>query len=251
MKKILINLNLSLFVIVISMMPRSMSAQAAGMAASVPVDGYVILSNGDTLKGKIKWSLKYVENNPIEIKFTAGNGSVKTFNASEIPGFGNLNYTIVTKKDFDAPSEPELENYESMKSFKKGVPVFLNRLLDGRIKIFQNRSSIGVGGNKVVSMSNYDGIRFSFSSGDGLMIGPSYRTAYKVIKGRTRYLSYFVTKDNGALQKVEKDNFESIFSTLFGDCPAIQEELEKNPDLRSFKNFSLLAEVYNILCKVP
>jgi hypothetical protein len=250
MKKILIILDLFLFVIVTSWLPLRMSAQVAGMAASMPVDGYVILSNGDTLKGKIKWSLKYVENNPIEIKFTAENGYTKTFNASEIPGFGNYNYVKMTKESFDAPFEPELENYESMKSFKKGVPVFLNRLLDGRIKVFQNRSSVGLGGDKEVTISKYDGIKFSFSSGEGLMVGPSYRTDYRVIKGRTRYLSYFVTKDNGALLKIEKDNFDNMFSILFGDCPAIQQELGKNPDLQNFKNFTLLAEVYNQLCKV-
>jgi hypothetical protein len=250
MKKIFSIHNLVLFIIVTSWMPLRMSAQVAGMAASIPVDGYVILSNGDTLKGKIKWSLKYVENNPIEIKFTSENGAVKSFNASEIPGFGNYNYVRMTKEDFDAPSEPELENYESMKSFRKGEPVFLNRLLDGRIKVFQNRSSIGIGGDKVVSISKYDGIEFSFSSGEGLKIGPTYRTAYRVIKGRTRYLSYFVTKDNGALLKIEKDNFDSVFSILFGDCTSIQQELGKNPDLRNFKNFTLLAEVYNQLCKI-
>jgi hypothetical protein len=246
MSKTFISLNLILSVMLTTWMPVRIFAQVNGMAATMPVDGYVILSNGDTLNGKIKWSLKYVENNPVEIKFTAENGSAKVFSASEIPGFGN--YIRMTKRDFDTPLETELENYESMPSFKKGVPVFLNRLLDGRIKVFQNRSSIGQGGDKMETISIFDGLKFSFSRGEGLMIGPTYRTSYRVIEGRTRYSSYFVTKDHGALLKIEKDNFDSIFSTLLEDCPEIQQELGKNPDLRSFKNFMLLAEVYNQLC---
>jgi hypothetical protein len=48
---------------------------APGMASEIPVPGYVILSNGDTLFRKIRWALKYVENNPVEVKFIAENGN--------------------------------------------------------------------------------------------------------------------------------------------------------------------------------
>jgi ABC-type sugar transport system substrate-binding protein len=40
---------------------------APGQAPVLPVPGYVIYSNGDTVWGKLTWSLKYVENNPVEI----------------------------------------------------------------------------------------------------------------------------------------------------------------------------------------
>jgi hypothetical protein len=238
---------LIILIMITVVMPLKLSAQVAGMAAMMAVDGYVVLSNGDTLQGSIKWSLKYVENNPVEIKFTARNGATKIFNASEIRGFGN--YMKAVKKDFDTPEELELENYVSMPSMKKGVPVFLNRLMDGKIIIFQNRSSLGTSSAKVEEHSKIDGISFNFTPGEGLYIGPTYRTSYRIIEGRTRYSSYFVSKANGALIKVEKENYDSLFPSLFGDCPGIEQELLKNPDLRKFKNFTILAEVYNQTCK--
>lgn len=207
-------------------MPVETSAQVEGMP--MPSDGYVILRNGDSLYGRITWRLKYVENNPVEIKFTPENGSTIIYNASEILGF---------------------DDYVSMPSFKKGVPVFLNRLLNGRIKVFQNRSSVVIVNDKVETTTEFDGLEFSYSLEEGLTIGPRFITSSRVIESRTRYSSYFVTKDNGALQKIEKENFESGFSTLFGDCQAIQLELIRNPDLGKFKNFLLLTEIYNQLCK--
>jgi hypothetical protein len=238
---------LIMFIMITIVIPLKLSAQVEGMAAMMAVDGYVVLSNGDTLQGMIKWSLKYVENNPVEIKFTAGNGTTKIFKASEIRGFGN--YMKVVKKDFNTPEELEVENYVSMPSMKKGVPVFLNRLLYGRIIVFQNRSSLGFSSSKVEEHSKIDGIAFNLSPGEGLSIGPTYRTSYRIIEGRTRYSSYFVSKANGALLKIEKGNYDSLFPSLFGDCPGIEKELVKNPDLKKFKNFTIIAEVYNQICK--
>jgi hypothetical protein len=71
---------------------------------------------------------------------------------------------------------------------------------------------------------------------------------YNIVKARSRYLSYLVSKDNGQLVKVDKDYFESNFKDLFGDCQPIGDEIAKNPDLRKFKNFMLLADIYNHLC---
>ena len=232
-----------------SMIPMETSAQGFGTAATMMVDGYVILSNGDTLNGEIRWRLKYVENNPVEIKFTAENGNSKIFKAGEIQGFGN--YIKITKTDFDTPIEFEPEHYVSRPSFKKEIPVFYNRLLDGRIKVFQNRSSLQFGGDKTEEISEFDGLAFSFSRDEGLTIGPTYRTSFRIIEGRIHHSSYFITKDNETLLKVRKENYESVFEGLFDDCPEIIEELVKNPDLRNFKNFMLLVELYNHLCALP
>ncbi len=239
-------LNLILMVIVELLVPTSLSAQY-GMAPNMYVDGYVIQSNGDTLSGRLKWRLKYIENNPVEIKFISDNGVTEIFKASEIPGFGN--YFRLTKEDFDTPAEYQLENYESMPSFKKGIPVFYNRLLDGRIKVFLKRGSNQAGGSTIEEISKIDGIAFEFSGDEGLNIGPSYTTSYRIIEGRPRHSSYYVIKDNEAFIKVKKDNFETVFNNLFEDCPEMQLELEKNPDLLEFKNFMLLVEVYNQICK--
>jgi len=233
-------------VIGVLLVPTTLSAQY-GMAPVMLVDGYVVQSNGDTLIGKLKWRLKYIENNPVEIKFTSDNGATEIFKASEIPGFGN--YIRLTKEDFDTPEEFQLENYVSIPSFKKGIPVFYNRLLDGRIIVFQNRSSNQLGGDKTEEISKIDGIAFDFSSDEGLNIGPSYSTSYRIIEGRVGHSSYYVIKDNEDFIKVKKDNFETVCKSLFEDCPEIQLELEKNPDLLEFKNFMLLVEVYNQICK--
>ena len=246
MTKNKIGSKLFLMVIGVLLVLTTLSAQY-GMAPIILVDGYVIQSNGDTLNGQLKWRLKYVENNPVEIKFTSDNGATEIFKASEIPGFGN--YFRLTKEDFDTPGEFQLENYVSMPSFKKGIPVFYNRLLDGRIKVFQNRSSNQAGGSKTEEISKIDGIAFGFSSDEGLTIGPSYTTSYRIIEGRIRHSSYYVEKNNKTLIKVKKDNFETVYNSLFEDCPEIQLELEKNPDLLEFKNFTLLVEVYNQICK--
>jgi len=218
---------LILVVLGTSCIPLKTSGQVEGMEASMPSDGFVILSNGDTLSGRITWRMKYVENNPVEIKFTPENGPAKIFNASEIRGF---------------------DDYVSMPSFKKGMPVFLNRLIDGRIKVFQNRSSAIYTTDKIETTSEFDGIEFRYSRDEGLTVGPTYKVSSRIIESRTRYSSYFITKDDGDLLKIDKDNFGTGFSTFFGDCPAIQLELDRNPDLRKFKNFMLLAEVYNHLC---
>jgi outer membrane protein assembly factor BamA len=244
MQKKFTMLRLILVVMEIAWIPLKISAQVEGMATIMPGVGYVVLNNGDTLNGRINFRMKYVENNPVEIKFTAEDGSTRIFNAIEIAGCG-----IYPGSDLETSMEQELETYVSMPSLKKGVPVFLNRMLDGRLKVFQNRSSIVTTSQKTETTSEFDGIEFRYSREDGLTIGPTYKTTTRVLEGRTRFSSYYVTKDNGTIFKVDKENFDSIFSTLFENCPGIQLELYKNPDLQKFKNFMLLAEVYNQLCR--
>jgi hypothetical protein len=241
-----------ILLIVMSSLNLKLSAQdeesvPPGQAAVIPVPGYVILSNGDTLRGKIRWALKYVENNPVEVKFTAENGSSKSFNASEIKGFGNQ--VKVWMENNPVAFLMDQENYVSIPSFKKGQPVFMNRLLKGRITVYQNRSAVIIGSTTTITEDpQFDGIRFSFTFGRGLSVGPSYRTDYTIIKGRSRFSSYYVIRNDSAMIKVEKDNYESLFKTLFGDCSAIDQETNKNPDLTKFKNFMLLVEIYNEIC---
>jgi len=213
-----------------------------GISPGVEVYGYVLLNNGDTLKGLIKWRVKYVENNLAEIKFTAKNGNSKIFNASEIHGFGH--YRGLNQKGIESP---ENENYESIPSLKNGTPVFIYRFLDGRIKVFQHRSTKGMFSH-AESSEKIDGISFRFEPGKGLYIGPSYKTSYKIIASRSFFSSYLVSKDNGNLLEVNKNNYDKVIPVLFGDCPRIGKEIEKNPDLAGFKYFMMLAEVYNIIC---
>jgi hypothetical protein len=232
-------------VLYILLFPFSILAQHGSAPTFMYVDGYVFL-DGDTVYGKLKWKLKYVENNPVEIKFESEEGKSNDYNARDITGFGN--YTRVVKEDFDSDLEFELEHYVSMPSYKKGIPVFLNRLLPGKITVFLNRSSSQIGGNEAVEMTEFDGFGFSFSRDEGLQIGPEYRTSYKIIEKRVRFSSFFVLKQNSEMIKLTKKNYDNLFPDLFEDCPEILKEIEKNPDLRKFKNFMLLAELYNQIC---
>ena len=126
----------------------------------------------------------------------------------------------------------------------------MNRLITGRVTVFMNRSSIGTSTSRVETRSRIDGIGFTWAPGEGLIIGPTYRTDYRIIEGRSRYTSYFVVKDGGEMIKVEKENYDPLLDQLFGDCPAMQDEFARNPDLKKFKNFMILTEVYNRLCSL-
>lgn len=227
---------------VILWVPLQLLAQT-GETAPIAGDGYVIMKNGDTLNGRINWRMKYAENNPTEIKFISETGSPQILNAGDISGLA-----IYPRTDYEGHELPQ-ENYVSLPSMKKGIPVFYNRLLDGKLQVYQNRSSVSMTKETSEVTTEFDGIEFRFSKESGLTVGPTYTTSYRIIESRTRYSSYFIIKDHGPFQKIDKDNYDSVFSALFGDCPDIQRELIKNPDLRKFKNFMILTEVYNQLCR--
>jgi hypothetical protein len=220
-----------------------------GSAPILPVPGYVIYNNGDTVWGKLTWALKYVENNPVEIKFTPESGTKQTLHAGDILGFGNQLSAWVGEDENAAKIALPPENYVSVLSFKKKEPVFMNRLISGRITVYLNRSSIGLSTSHIEEKQRIDGIGFTFAPGEGLSIGPTYHYDYRIVEGWSRYSSYFVVKDGGEMIKVMRESYDQMVSSLFGDCPAIQAETDKNPDLLKFKNFMILAEVYDQLCR--
>lgn len=253
MKKYCVFISSVALLFVFSTLPHSLSAQmedfTPGAAPGIAVPGYVVLGTGDTLFGKIRWTLKYVENNPVEIKFTAENGGSRLFNASEIKGFGNR---LVTWADNDPrPIYSGLQDYVSVPSYNKGVPVFMMRLTGGRLTAYLHRGSPQINTVKVEENTRIDGVGFTWNPGEGLSIGPTYTTDYRIIESSTRFTSFYISKDGAAIIKVNKSNYEEVFDNLFGDCPAIGQELEKNPDLKKFRNFMILAEVYNRLCQGP
>jgi hypothetical protein len=218
-------------------------SQTNGAPALSPEKGYIVLLTGDTLHGNINWRMKYVENNPTEVKFVPNSGPTVTYKASDL-----IELTIFPSS-FE-PSDPlPPENYVSLPSMKKGEPVFYNRMINGKLQVLQNRSSVAYTKTVTETNSEFAGIEFTWSKGGGLTIGPYYNVSTRVLESKSRYSSYYISKDNTALVKLDKDNYDAMFSNLFGDCDAIQKELAKNPDLRKFKNFMILAEVYNQLCK--
>ncbi|HLO58142.1 MAG TPA: hypothetical protein VK179_05340 [Bacteroidales bacterium] len=205
-------------------------------------EGLVILHNGDTLHGRVNWRMKYVENNPTEIKFIPDEGSPVIYSASDV------SEVVVFPVDFESSAEMPEEHYLSMPSMKKGSPVFFNCMINGKIAVYQNRSSTVMTNEVSEVTSEFDGIEFRYSKKEGLTVGPVFKVSYNVLESKTRYSSYFVSKNGVRPIKVEKENYENVFSEFFGDCPAIEQEIAKNPDLRKFKNFLILVEVYNHLC---
>jgi hypothetical protein len=206
-------------------------------------EGYIITKDGDTTYGRISWRMKYVENNPSEIKFTTDNGSQEIYNAAAVSGL-----VIYPQTDFEGYEVPAQE-YISLPSVKKQVPVFYNRLINGKLQVYHNRSSTIITKETAAVSTEFDGIEFRYSKETGLTVGPTFKTSYHVIERNTRFSSYYVLWEAEEIQKIDKDTYESFFDTLFGDCMEIQRELEINPGLRNFKNFMILAEVYNQLCR--
>ncbi|MCK5667183.1 MAG: hypothetical protein KAI17_27040, partial [Thiotrichaceae bacterium] len=89
------------------------------------------------------------------------------------------------------------------------------------------------------------GIHFTYSIDGGLIIGPSFKTTTYV---KIWHTSYYIEKDDGELIKIDKNNYEVLWPSLFEDCPEINEEVNLNPDLKEFKNFLLVVRLYNDLC---
>jgi hypothetical protein len=209
------------------------------------MDGFLV-NNGDTLFGSVYMKQKYLDNHPYSLVFTGRDNIKKEYTAGTVAAVGV--YSIPGRNEFGDLQSHSLADYESIPSPKSGGNIFALRLIDGKIKVFQNRSAGTISSSKTMEMTKFDGIGFRFSPEEGLVIGPRFRTSYQVIDEKTRYTSYFIQKDNGAVLKISKDNYEELYPALFDDCPAIKAETDKNPDLKKFKNFMLLVEIYDQLC---
>jgi hypothetical protein len=201
-------------VIFILCMPLGIVAQTIE-SAPMAGNGYVIMKSGDTLSGRINWRMKYTENNPAEIKFIPETGSPQILSAADISGLA-----IYPRTDFEGNEMPQ-ENYVSLPSIKKGTPVFYNRLLDGKLQVFQNRSSVIISKEITEANTVIDGFEFRYSKETGLTVGPAYKTSYRIIESRTRFSSYFIIRDHGAFQKIDRDNYDDLFTSIFSGTSGI------------------------------
>ncbi len=222
--------------------------QSSGMAPIIPVKGFIISKSGDTLHGKIKYK-KMTENFMSVIRFTGSNGKNTIYDAGSVKGMGLKINPINDSDEYTVVLKPFWDIYECKPSPKKQVKVFMNRFINGRIKIFQDRSSMVYGGNTTTTTtSKFNGIYFEFSPREGLYIGPTYIASYGTIASRSWASSYYYEKDNGKITKITKKNFNALWSELFDDCNKIKEEVKNNPDLKKYKNFILIVNLYNQLC---
>jgi len=207
--------------------------------------GCIISQQGDTIYGMVKLKSKFIENNIAEIQFKNSQGNIDSFDAGSIQGFG-IDFSSVFK--MDEPGGNQWDFYESKPAIKKGLLVFMNRFEKGKINVFQNRSSLGLTTTVAKQNSKFDGINFPYSTDEGLRISPSYKVTTTFISSKSWSTSYYFEKNNGGLVKIDKSNYENLWVDLFGDCPDIQIEIVKNPELKNFKNFILLVKVYNSIC---
>jgi hypothetical protein len=201
----------------------------------------VILLNGDTLYGKVNLGTEYVEKYPTEVRFTSGSGTSTTFRASEV------SEAIIYPLYFHS-SEPTPDVYVSLLSVKNRVLVFYKQLLYGKVRVFRNNSSTPVQHEKTETDYQYEGVAFHFSKKEGLTGEPQFNETTRVVESYITYSSYYVSKNNAPFVKVENSNCDVMYPQLFGDCPALDTEVEKNHGLLKFKNFMILAEAYNQLC---
>lgn len=238
-----------LFSVLITVAPLWLKAQPdtymPGFAPGLPVKGYVILDNGDTLTGQVIWRFKYAEHNLSEIRFITDAGENFVFNASDIIGFGEE--PLLWKKENPIARQIKVEDYLSIPSYRRNVQVFMHRLLDGPVTVFQDRTSSVIPLEWLKLNDRIEGVNFSYSPVTGLTVGKGYTTGPAVVRYRSRYNGYFVRKNDGELLRVNKRNFPEMFVTLFGDSPALMDEVAKNPSLKDIKYFMILAEVYNRL----
>jgi len=216
-----------------------------GFSPGIPVNGYVVLDNGDTLHGQVIWRFRYKENNLSGIRFITNDGENYVFNASDIIGFGDD--PLTWKKEDPVPRQIKTEDYLSVPSYRRQNQVFMHRLLDGRLTVFQNRNSSIIALSNLDLNENIEGINFSYSPVKGLKIGDECISKPSVVRYRSRYSSYYIRKDNGELIRVDRKRFAEVFDNIFSDSQVIMDEVEKNPSLKDFKNFMILAEVYNKL----
>jgi len=215
--------------------------ETIGLSSMVAQHGYIILNTGDTIYGKFK-SGKIASGYMSQVILIGQNKEKTHYNAETIMELGiehiiyNDSFKPVNSfwEFFESKSLPKKGNMRLMRPFEKGI-----------ITVFYNSRSSETTLENTVSNGKIDGISFSYSFEDGLIFGP---TTELITSIKTWYSSYYIEKEGGKLTKVNKKNYVSLWPSLFKDCPAIIKEVNKNPELKDFKNFLLIVGIYNQLC---
>ncbi|MEO1049617.1 MAG: hypothetical protein AAFX87_03300 [Bacteroidota bacterium] len=180
------------------------------------VEGYVVSNSGDTLRGKVACLrvAGYVQT----ISLRDGQGKSK-FSASEVLGFTQKRPVLL--KDFSDLTTVD-QNWVYYESHphpkKKGQVVFLQRLMDGRIKVYDNP------------------------------FGAERSSQLSIVQISQKESSYFVKKDGNSLIKLKNKNFDEQLKHLFFDCQRFEGFARDNPKTIKFKKLHYLVEFYNTTC---
>ena len=180
-----------------------------------------------------------------EIKFTDMNDQKTVYKAADLKGMGIKNEYFQADNVDTAPPVYPWDIYEIRPHPKKQTIIFIQRISNGRLKVFINRNSTPIITEKSKKFLN--GISFN-SSEEGLIIEPTY--VVTDIERKCRFTSYYIEKDSNAMFILDKNNYISYWPALFGDCSDIQNEIDGNSDMKKFKNFLIIAELYNSSCSL-
>jgi hypothetical protein len=184
----------------------------------IPVDGYVITLQGDTIYGKVNVSA--MANFVTGITFRPDEGEKTKYSAGEIKGFCQKRNVIVRILDQDITTfDQKWVHYESGNNPKNGKAVFLERLLTGKsIKVYNNPG----------------GLKASTNVGD--------------LKVADKEYSYILVKNGGPAFILKGKNFDEKYKEVFGDCDKFNELIKINPDKKKFKRLGFMVESYNFVC---
>ena len=186
----------------------------------LPVAGYVVTLEGDTLRGKV--AVTGVNNYVTQISFRGPDGADKVkYGPDDLLAFGQKRPDLL--RDFtDLTSvDKEQVHYESKEHPRReGKKVFMERLMDGtKIRVYNNPA----GGEKSTSLAGF--------------------------KLSEKESSYVVQKSDAKPFVLKKNNYEEEFDTLFGDCTEFAAYAKSQPDFRKFRQLGLVVESYNTKCK--
>jgi hypothetical protein len=184
----------------------------------IPVDGYVITLQGDTLFGKV--NVTAMANFVTGITFRPDEGEKVKYKAGEIKGFCQKRNVIVRLLEQDLTTfDQKWAHYESGNNPKNGKAVFMERLLTGKyFKVYDNPS----------------GVKASTTVGDTKVADKEY--------------SYILSKNEGPAFIIKGKNFDEKYAEIFGDCDKFDELIQANPNKKKFKHLGFMVESYNFMC---
>lgn len=183
------------------------------------VDGYVVASNQDTLRGKVMVTqqMNYVT----QISFKDKDGKKTKYSPDDVLAFGQKRPKLM--RDFAdlTTIDKEQVHYESKAHPKKAdKKVFMERLMDGdKIKLYNNPS------------------------------GAEGSTSIGGFKLNEKESSYVVVKQGEKPFILKKKNYEEEFDSMFGDCQPFMALANGKEDWKKFKQLGTVIENYNKQCK--